>query len=193
MLMTITQYTSSSTTVGFLEFKQDYLHIREWKIAFYIHVFSAVVALLAGFTQFSSLVLKEHRRLHRVMGRLYAINIIIINFPAAMIMAVYANGHWPSKLAFVILDTMWCWCTLKAVVAARQKDLVAHREFMIRSFALTLSALSLRLWKLLLVNLTDLDPGVIYMMDAWLGFVPNLLLAEFIIRRQRRKFSTVMQ
>lgn len=129
-------------------------------------------------------------------GRFYAYNIMLINFPAGMIMAVYANGHLPSKLAFIILDCLWFWFTCKAVLLARQKKFTAHREYMIRSYALTLSAIALRSWKIVLVNLTALDTQTIYMIDAWLGFVPNLLLAEWLIRKKRsktisKKLSTV--
>jgi len=187
MLLTITQYTSFNDKVGFLLFKQDYLNIRIWKVAFYVHVFSAILALMAGFTQFSDYVLKEHRKLHRVMGRIYAYDILIINFPAGLIMGIYANGHLPSKMAFLILDFLWFIFTYKAVAAIKRKDVKAHKQFMIRSYALTFSAITLRLWKQVFVHLTALDIPTIYMIDAWMGFVPNLLFAEWYIRTRLSK------
>lgn len=193
MLIAISQYSGFSNTVGFLKFKQDYIHIGIWKVAFYIHVFSAIIALLAGFTQFSVYILKEHKKLHRFIGRAYVINILFINFPAGMIMAFYANGHIPSKIAFIILDVLWFWFTYKAVVAIKRKDIKSHREFMIRSYALTFSAITLRTWKIILSNSSDLDPETIYMIDAWLGFVPNLLLAEWIIRKKIYKVKLTVK
>lgn len=187
MFITITQYASLRTDVGFLKFKQDYLGNDVWKVAFYTHVFSCFFCLLAGFTQFSNSVLKEHKALHRLMGKFYVINILIINVPAGFIMAIYANGHLPSKIAFCILDTLWFWFTLKAFLLIKKKDVKRHKEFMIRSFALTLSALTLRLWKPVFVNFTSLDVSTIYMIDAWMGFVPNLLIAEFLIIRKKKK------
>lgn len=187
MAKMITEYSSFQTNIGFLQFKQDYLSNKIWLTAFYIHVFTAVLCLLAGFTQFSKHILKQNRKLHKYLGRLYAYNIMLINFPAGMVMAIYANGHLPSKLAFFILDCLWFWFTYKAVIMAKQKNFTAHREYMIRSYALTLSAIALRSWKIVLVNFTALDIPTIYMIDAWLGFVPNLLLAEWIIRRRRAK------
>ena len=191
MLNIIIQYTSFEDRVGFLEFKQDYLSITPWKIAFYVHVFSSIFTLLAGITQFSPEILKNHRRLHRLLGRIYAWNIILINFPVGLIMAVYANGHWPSKLAFLILDSLWFWFTLKAVIAIKKGDIVRHREHMIRSYALTFSAVTLRTWRLILSSAFDLDPQLLYMLDAWLGWVPNLLCAEWLIARGRATRSTV--
>lgn len=185
MAVMIGEYSSFETDAGFLRYKQDYLQNKVWLTAFYVHVFTAVLCLVAGFTQFSRYMLVQHKALHRKLGRFYAYNILLVNFPAGMIMAVYANGHLPSKLAFIILDCLWALFTYKAVVAAKQRKFVLHREYMIRSFALTLSAIALRSWKIVLVHLTALDPATIYMIDAWLGFVPNLLLAEWIIRRKR--------
>jgi uncharacterized membrane protein len=187
MAKMVAEYSSFQTDTGFLRFKQDYLSDKAWLTAFYVHVFTAVLCLLAGFTQFSKLILKQNKKMHRMMGRFYAYNILFINFPAGMIMAFYANGHLPSKLAFIILDCLWFLFTVKAVLFARQKNFTAHREYMIRSYALTLSAIALRSWKIVLVNLTALDVQTIYMIDAWLGFVPNLLLAEWLIRKRRSK------
>jgi hypothetical protein len=54
---------------------------------------------------------------------------------------------------------------------------------MIRSYALTFSAITLRTWKLILSNIFAIDLAGLYVIDAWLGFVPNLVIAEIIIRK----------
>ncbi|RYY85466.1 MAG: DUF2306 domain-containing protein [Chitinophagaceae bacterium] len=185
MLRSILRYTAFDDGVGFLALKQDYLHIGIWKAAFYTHVFSSLFTLLAGFTQFSREVLKKYPQLHKLLGRLYVADILLVNVPAGVIMAIYANGGIISKCAFLLLDVLWAYFTWKAYSSARSRDFVAHRAFMIRSYALTLSALTLRSWKIIFFSLTALDPGFIYQVDAWLGFVPNLLLAEWLIRRKR--------
>lgn len=190
MLKLVVQYLSLDDHVGFLEQKQAYLHIKVWKVAFYVHVFSSVLTLLAGFTQFSTEILRKHPRLHRTLGRIYAWDILAINFPAGVVMAVYANGHLPSKIAFLILDSLWFWFTLKAIIEIKRGHVQGHRDHMMRSYALTLSALTLRTWKILLTNTTTLPQETIYMMDAWLGFVPNLLCAEWLIFSRRAPFSS---
>ncbi len=81
MLRILIDYTAFRNDVGFLRFKAPYVNYPWWKAAFYVHVFTAILALLAGFTQFSSLVLQDHRRLHRLVGRIYAYDILIVNFP----------------------------------------------------------------------------------------------------------------
>jgi uncharacterized membrane protein len=182
MLQTIVPHLSLGDKVGFLKEKQAYIHDPVWRTAFYIHVFSSIFTLLAGATQFSDYILKHHRKLHRIIGKIYVWDILFINFPTGMILALNANGGWHSSLAFIILDCLWFAFTLKAVLEIKRKNIIAHKQFMIRSYALTFSAITLRSWKIILSNTTHLDPAIIYMMDAWLGFVPNLLFAEWLIR-----------
>lgn len=185
MLYMIFKYAAFRDDVAFLRFKQAYVHYPWWKAAFYIHVFSAVLALMAGFTQFSGDFLRDHRRLHRLIGRLYAYNILIVNFPAGMVLALCANGLLPGRIAFVLLDCLWFTFTLSGVAAARRGDFVRHREMMTRSYALTFSAITLRSWKFILSHCTHIDPVHMYMIEAWMGFTPNLLLAEWYIRMRR--------
>lgn len=190
MLRIIIDYSAFRSDTRFLQYKQDYIHEPVWKIAFYIHVFTAVLALMAGFTQFSPNFLKSHRRLHRTIGRIYAIVVIFINFPTGLILAVNANGLLPSRIAFTLLDCLWLWFTVKGVLAARQKRLKLHKQYMIRSYALTFSAITLRTWKIILSHSIHPDPLTLYMIDAWMGFVPNLLFAEWLIRRGLRSAQT---
>jgi uncharacterized membrane protein len=187
MLRILVDYTAFRDDVAFLRVKQEYVGYAWWKAAFYVHVFSAIAALLAGFTQFSGQFLRDHRSLHRLIGRIYVYDILVVNFPAGMVLAVCANGGLAGRIAFVLLDSCWFYFTFMAVAAVRQGHLLQHREFMIRSYALTFSAITLRTWKFILVRTTHIDPVHLYMIDAWMGFVPNLLLAEWWIRQQRRR------
>lgn len=186
MLRLILGYTSFEPDVQFLQFKQAYIHDRYWMAAFYIHVFTAIVALAAGFSQFSADFLKEHRALHRRIGKFYVFSILCINAPVGLILAIDANGGLWGKTAFVLLDCLWFYFTCAAFIFARRRDIASHKRFMIRSYALTCTALTLRSWKLILSNSFQIDPQTLYVLDAWLGFVPNLIVAEWIIRRNTR-------
>jgi uncharacterized membrane protein len=192
MLRILIDYTAFRNDVGFLRFKASYVNYPWWRAAFYVHVFTAILALLAGFTQFSNLILQDHRRLHRLVGRIYAYDILIVNFPAGMVLALCANGLLPGRIAFVLLDSLWFTFTLLGVLADRRGQLSQHRAMMIRSYALTLSAITLRTWKFILVRTTHIDPVHLYMIDAWLGFVPNLLVAEWWIRSSLRRSLRVV-
>jgi uncharacterized membrane protein len=184
MLRTIIGYSDFRDDVQFLLVKQACIHNELWKTAFYIHVFSAILALAAGFTQFSATLLKDNRPLHRLIGKIYVCDILIVNFPAGLVMAAYANGGWAGRTAFTLLDGLWFYFTFMAYFNARRRNFTAHKQFMMRSYALTFSAITLRSWKLILSHGFVIDPAQLYIIDAWLGFVPNLAVAEALIRFQ---------
>ena len=180
-------YVPYHTDVGFLRIKQDYIDIDVWRTAFFVHVYASLWVLFAGFTQFSDHLRTFYPRLHRIFGYIYAIDVIFITGPAGLIMGFYANGGITSKTAFVTLAIAWIGFTTLAVIKAKNGDLAGHRDFMIRSYALTLSALTLRAWKWSINNSIELPPMDVYRAVAWLGWVPNLLIAELLIWRLRRQ------
>ncbi len=193
LMTTITMaYIPYNTDIGFLRIKQHYIHIDHWRIAFFIHVYASIWVLLAGFTQFSKRLLRNRPRLHRFFGYIYVIDVLLITGPAGLLMGFYANGGIYSRIAFVTLALLWIFFTAMALIKARKKDFKAHRRFMIRSFALTLSALTLRAWKYAITNNFELPPMDVYRAVAWLGWVPNLIVAELIIRRKKKNAQQTM-
>ncbi len=167
-----------------------------WLVSFYTHVFTSCLLLLAGFTQFSKWILKKARRLHRAAGWVYVVVLLVFSAPAGIIMGIYANGGNSSKAAFLTLSAVWVYSTASALVTARRKKFDEHRNWMIISYALTLSALTLRAWKFLLSNYWDdlgfepIRPMDLYRIVAWLGWLPNLMVAFLIIGKRRRNKST---
>lgn len=185
MLRITLQYIPVKTDVAFLQIKQSYIDNDLWFVCFYIHVYTSMFALVAGFTQFWPQVLKRFKKLHRSAGYVYIITVVFISGPASLVMGWYANGGISSRIAFLLLGCLWIVFTVKAWQKAVQKDFKAHRSYMIRSYALTLSAISLRAWKVLIIYSFHPGPMDAYRIVAWLGWVGNLLAAEYIIVSQR--------
>ncbi len=177
------QYVPYDTDIAFLRIKQDVINIPLYKLAFFTHVYTAVLVLPAGFTQFSVYIRRKLPLLHRYTGWLYAAVVVMFAGPSGLYMGIYANGGIISQISFVLLALLWIWFTVAAVIKAVQGDYKTHREFLLRSFALTLSAITLRAWKYLLVFLLEPRPMDVYQIVAWLGWIPNLIIAEMIIRK----------
>jgi hypothetical protein len=178
-------YLAFNDNVAFLRIKQSVVQLSWWKAAFYVHVFTSIFLLLAGFTQFSTQLLKQYPGVHRRMGKLYVFVLLFLSGPAGLLLAIKANGGVWSQLAFTTLAVLWWWFTWRAwrsVLAGRIKK---HQDFMWRSFALTLSAVTLRSWKWLIVFVWAPPPMDTYRLVAWLGWVPNLLVVEWWIRRRK--------
>lgn len=99
-------------------------------------------------------------------------------------MAFYANGGIPARISFVILALLWISTTAMGWYYARQHKWMLHGAMMLRSYALTLSAVSLRLYAYLIDVLNiPIRPRASYILIAWLSWTLNLMIAELIIRK----------
>jgi uncharacterized membrane protein len=184
MLEITIPYLSFKDDVAFLRIKRSAIKIPFWKIAFYVHVLTSCFTLLAGFTQFSGFMLRKFPDVHKTLGRFYVVLIIFLAAPSGFVMGIYANGGICSRIAFILLSLFWWWTTYMAYRTAKTSDWSRHSAYMFRSFALTLSAITLRAWKVVIVSLFAPQPMDLYRIVAWLGWIPNLLLAEWLIRQK---------
>jgi len=184
MLRLSLPYTVMRSDIDFLQTKQNVYHIGYWRISFYIHVFTSCLVLVAGFTQFNPWLLRRYPRIHRRMGWIYLVTVVGISGPASFMMAWHANGGLPARTSFTLLSFLWVVFTCYAGWMAMRRRFAAHGAFMFRSYALTLSAITLRLYTYFSVYLPlYASPRDIYITTAWLSWVPNLIIAEMLIRR----------
>jgi uncharacterized membrane protein len=149
-----------------------------------VHVFAAALALLLGPFQFLSRLRSSHPELHRLMGRIYLGVAVLIGGVAGLYMSFFAFGGLVAKLGFGCLAAAWLYTGARAYLSVRGGEILTHRRWMIRNFALTFAAVTLRLY---------LPPTFIfripfeqaYPVIAWACWVPNLLVAEWIIKAMR--------
>jgi uncharacterized membrane protein len=186
MALIMLQYIPMGRDTAFLGIKQQFIEIPWYLPAFYIHVFTTIFCLPAGLTQFSKKIQKNYPRIHRTNGRIYVLAILLLCAPSGFIIGAYANGGWSSRIAFCLLAVLWFYFTGKAWKHAMAGNFRLHKAFMYRSFALTLSAITLRLWKYILVGIFHPRPMDVYQVIAWLGWTLNLLVAEWIIYKKLR-------
>lgn len=179
------QYFPWQDDQNFLLLKQDVVHTQPWRFAFQVHVITSSLILIAGFTQFFRVFRNRFPKVHRLSGWVYIITLFAFALPSGFILALSAVGGWLTKLCFIILSLLWAITSFLAIKNAIQHNWILHRNWMIRSFALSLSALSLRTWKIALYEIQPyfdfLTPVHIYQIEAWLGWTINLLIAEIII------------
>lgn len=107
------------------------------------HTICGTIALLAGPVQFSSRIRHRYLRLHRLLGLMYVISVFI----GAGTGIALAAGR-PGLPGTSMQAAAWIVCTAAAVVAARNRQIVQHREWMIRSYAVTFTFVSSRVLNL---------------------------------------------
>ncbi|MDG4654884.1 DUF2306 domain-containing protein [Chryseobacterium arthrosphaerae] len=183
MLKTISQYTSFEKNIGFLAFKQQVVNNPYWMAFFYVHIFSITLCLLAGLTQFSNHFLTENRKLHRIIGKVYVYNILIINVPACFVLGLFSNGGLIGITGFLIQDILWAYFTIVAVLSVKRGNIDRHKNYMILSYAVTTTAITFRLIKNLFYDEKYHDYELFYGTNVWLALVINLLIAYLILRK----------
>lgn len=182
MLITL-QYIPIKYDVAFLNLKQEEIKLPYYKFAFFSHVYSSIIVIILGLSQFSRTIRNQFSIIHKLNGKAYILLTLLIASPSGLIMAFHANGGLVSQISFSVLSVLWFLFTLKAYLYIKKEDYRKHRNFMIRSYALTLSAISLRLFKYVIVFFFELPPMDTYKIVAILGWTTNLGIAELIIRK----------
>ncbi len=183
MLQLTLRYIPAAPDVSFLMIKQTEVHSRpEYLPIFYVHVYTSIFVMICGFFA----ILRKNfgiRNFHRINGKTYVFTLLLFSAPSGIYMGVFANGGFFSKLSFVLLGILWWYTTYKAFRLVLNKQFSEHKKWMWRSFALTLSAITLRMWKVIIVYFFEPNPMDVYQIVAWLGWVPNLLLIEYLISK----------
>ena len=132
------------TDIDFLLAKQNEIEIPHWLLAFYIHITSASLVMACGLTQFSRILMFQYPKVHRLIGKVYVFLILLIAAPSGFVTAWYGSGGPYAQMAFVLQALFWWGMTFMAYRTIRNKEVLKHGKFMLRSYAMTLSAITLR-------------------------------------------------
>jgi uncharacterized membrane protein len=159
------------------------------------HIFTATVALVLGPLQFVPRV-RARRPVHRTIGRVYLLAGVLPSAVATIPVAVW-SGRLLTQIGLITAAVLWLVTGALAYRAARRRDFAAHRAWMMRNYALTFLAVTSRILVPLLLlaqipfggagaaSIGDRAPAMIPVGQT-LGWIVNLIVAEFLIRRARR-------
>lgn len=158
-------------------------HFSRYIIPLRLHIAGGIGALLAGPWQFSNKLRRRSLNLHRWLGRFYLIE-IVLGAAGGLLMATVSEEGMATHLGFGILAVLWIVTGWQAYRTIRRGQVSAHRDWMTRNFALTLAAVTLRIYLPVLLFGLHWSFRQTYITVAWLCWIPNLLVAEWLIRRR---------
>jgi uncharacterized membrane protein len=144
-----------------------------------LHLIGGALAIMLGALQLNSRIRRKHLELHRWLGRCYCIA-VLVGGGAGLTLATMADGGLPSSMGFGMLGVLWIGSTVTAYIYIRRRRIDLHRVWMLRSYGLTFAAVTLRIW-LPLSQVAGLPFLPSYQAIAWLCWVPNLLVVEWIV------------
>lgn len=155
-----------------------------------VHVGGSIVALAIGPFQFLRSLRANRPRVHRWMGRLYLLG-ILLGGVGGIFMAFHAWTGWVARLGFLFLAVLWLLTGWLAYRAIRLGNVAEHRRWMIRNYALTFAAVMLRLFNPLFIFGFGMDEAVAYQLVAWICWLPNLVVVELWMRCGWRKYPSL--
>ncbi len=151
-----------------------------WNFGFNTHIILGGVALLVGWTQFGSKFRNKNLKIHRRLGMVY-VGSVFFSALAGIYIAFYATGGFIPTLGFIGLGVTWFFTTSMAFIAIKKKQVNSHQKWMIYSYATCFAAVTLRIW-LPLLSAYFGNFITAYSIVAFLCWIPNLIVAHFIIR-----------
>lgn len=154
-----------------------------------MHLAGGTVAIIFGAFQVNSRLRAKFLPAHRWLGRAYLVAVVVSGV-GGLILARNSDGGLVGHFGFAMLAVCWLFATSNAYRYIRAGDITMHRAWMYRSYALTLAAVTLRIY-LPLFQIAGYGFDVAYPLISWIAWVPNLLIVEwFVLTRPSAKISS---
>ena len=158
-------------------------------VGLYIHIIPAALALLLGPLQFLPSFRNRNLHRHHWIGRTYLLSVLVGGL-GALYIAQFSFAGLGSQLGFSAQAILLLFSGYMAYTNIRQRRIETHQEWMIRNYALVFGAVTLRL-NIRLFLWLGLTLPEFHALNAWLCWIPNLILAEWLIHRIRTRRSEV--
>jgi len=150
---------------------------------FVFHAIAGACALIFGPLQFNRRLRTRHIGFHRAAGRAYVGAAWIASIGGTW-SAVFFEVEPSARIAFVVAGIFWFTTTTIGFAHARHRKSTTHREWMIRSFALSFFFVTFEFWVAGL-EAAGLDYPLAHPLGVLFGWSVNLAVAETWIRRSR--------
>lgn len=114
-----------------------------WPVALVVHIVGSAVFALVGAFQFVPRIRRRHPGWHRRAGRVLAAAGLLVAGSALWLTLFHDPQPGTGVMLFVlrlVVGTAMIGCLVVGVAAARRRDFVAHRAWMIRAYALAVAA-----------------------------------------------------
>lgn len=186
-------YINLDPKYGFLRLKQEAIATGWYLPAYYAHVLVAALILLIALFQVYPPLGMRWRNAHKALGKIYVFGILFFSAPGGLIMSLFIErGQWVT-FSFVLQSLLWWIFTLLAFISIRKGNIIAHRAWMFRSVALTLAAITLRVYAFFSSASVDLTHPAAYTTIAWLSWGVNLAVVEVYLLKYDKPKTVLFQ
>jgi uncharacterized membrane protein len=152
-----------------------------------LHIVPGLMFMILGPLQFVAKIRVKHLNLHRWCGRIYVASGLLVGVTALILGIVVGFGGPTETAAVTFFSLLFLIFLGLGVFRIRRSEVSAHREWMIRAFALGLAVTTMRPIAAILLALTDMSFSEILGISFWLGFSLHLIVAELWVNITRTK------
>ncbi|MCG8414189.1 MAG: DUF2306 domain-containing protein [Pseudomonadales bacterium] len=162
----------------------------QFSFATWAHLIPGLLIFGLGPLQFSRYIRKNYLNFHRWSGRVWLTCGVISAFSGGFIgifypfMGVDGQG-FNESMATTFFAVYTLFCMYKAYSSIRAKQFGAHREWMIRSWALMLAIATERVMLGILMGTTGVGVEVLFGTTFWMAGVVNIVASEIWINLTR--------
>jgi uncharacterized membrane protein len=148
----------------------------------YLHIAPAVVYLLGAPIQLAYRIRSRHYTFHRRLGRVLLTCALVGGVFAIVFGVLHPYGGPGEASAAVVFGLWFLICLVSALRAIRRDDVVQHRRWMIRAFAVGIGVGTIRIWVYVFTAAGWLDFPDAFAVAFWLAFAMHAAFAEWWIR-----------
>lgn len=180
-------YFSFSKEFDFIEERSFLFQSNFYNSCFYIHIAAGALCIGTALIQFSKYILKRTKVIHRWSGKIYVFVVLFLGAPTGLYMSFFAKGSFWERALFLFMAGWWFTTTLYGLGTILKKNVLAHKIWMIRSYAMAMTAVTFRIYHLVFY-LLDWDHLENYELSLWISVIGNMLFAEWIIYQKSRRY-----
>lgn len=181
-------YFDFDLTKHFLGSKQEMVGNGIWLGAFYLHLLFGSIATLVAIPLFFSKLIPFKATLHKHLGKLYIGAILFVSGPTGLYLSFFAEGGQFATIGFILMSMAWMIPTYVAFQRIIQGDLQGHYNWIIRSYSMTLSGITLRLLTPIGSRYFEFDYETNFILSAYVPWIIHLLLGELLVLLNKKRF-----
>ncbi len=190
LLLLLSLYYIYHNCFRFFIFTEASYHSHFWPRAnwLFIHIVSGIVATLLVPFQLIPALRKKHKNLHRKLGYTYLTSVICSSV-TSFYLAATSGFNIAYITGFTCFTLAWLGTTLMGFIAIVNKNVTQHREWMIRSYVVTLGFSIARLLKDTLIPVHIATKIDLLTTLTWVSWAIPLFITELILQGNKFKGS----
>jgi uncharacterized membrane protein len=149
---------------------------------FVLHIAAATCSLFLGPVQFWKFIRTKYIRFHRIAGKIYIIGSLLAAITAFRLALLFDCVG--CRYSLIPLSILFFLTTSLAWYAIQQRNIMAHRQFMVRSYVCALAFVFVRLDRVLPIGFIFdpiVDDGVYAVIAEWTFSILPLIVVEIFM------------